>query len=203
MIGHGREIGVEPLLEGLSRALSADHAQQILRGAKRGIGRQRRQSLGPVEHRRQEHRQRAADQEVMRQRIGVGQHAQPHPKRLDRRQPLACREQLWDIPEGPDPGRGKALGHSRLIAAAGGVVRPEQGRDPLEAAGRHQLRQSMAADHQPALLAVDFAHDRVGHDDSVEPAIHPCLQHFRPLGCSRGKSGCRNILSILIALINI
>ena len=36
----------------------------------------------------------------------------------------------------------------------------------------------MAAHDQPARLAVDLAHHRVGHDHAVEAAIHPCLQHW-------------------------
>ena len=42
-----------------------------------GIGRDRRQALLGIEQRGQEHRHGAADQEVMRRRLAVGQHAEP------------------------------------------------------------------------------------------------------------------------------
>src|SRR5471030_1294376 len=35
----------------------------------------------------------------------------------------------------------------------------------------------MAAHDQPACLAIDLAHDRVGHDHPVKAAIHTCLKH--------------------------
>ncbi len=45
---------------------------------------------------------------------------------------------------------------------------------------------SAAAHDQPALLTIDLAHDRVGHDHALQAAVHPCLQHL-PLRCCRPK----------------
>ena len=61
------------------------------------------------------------------------------------------------------------------------VAVPQQGRDAFEAARGDQFLEGMAAHDQPARLAIDLAHHRVGHDHAVEAAIHPCLQHRIPL----------------------
>jgi hypothetical protein len=84
VVGDSREIGVETLLEHFAGALAADHAQQVLRRGQRRIGRDRRQSFSRTEQRRQEHRQRAADEIVVRHGIGVRQHAEPDPQPFDR-----------------------------------------------------------------------------------------------------------------------
>ena len=47
----------------------------------------------------------------------------------------------------------------------------------------------MAAHDQPAGFAIDLAHRRVGHDDAVEAAVHPCQQHLDPFPAIAAKVG--------------
>jgi len=185
MVGHGREVGIESLLEDHAGALAADHAQKVLRRAERGIGRDRRHALPRTEQCRQEHRHDAADEIVMRRRLDVRQHAEADAQRLDRRQPARGGDQLRDIGKGADARCPKALGDGVGIATAGRIAFPEQGRHGFVAARRDQFLERMAAHGQPAQLAVDFAHHRIGHDHAVEAAIHPRLQHRNPHRCSR------------------
>ena len=68
-----------------------------------------------------------------------------------------------------------------LIATAGCVPIPQQGRHAFEAAGGDQFLDGVAAHHQPASLPIDLAHDRVSDDHAVEAAVHPRLQHLKSL----------------------
>jgi hypothetical protein len=74
--------------------------------------------------------------------------------------------------------------HGGFVAAAFGVAFPQQGSDAFEAACRRQLFDRMATHDQPAGLAIDLAHRRVGHDDAVETAVHPSQQHVDPFPLS-------------------
>ena len=65
---------------------------------------------------------------------------------------------------------------SRHLAALG-VALPQECRDALEAARRDKFLDSVAPHDQPSGFAIDLAHRRVGYDNAVEAAIHPCLQH--------------------------
>ena len=115
----------------------------------------------------------------------------PSPTRsaFDRRQAFGGDQQLRHQRESAHAGRRQPVAHGRLVAAALAVAFPQQRRDAFEAAVADQLLDGVAADDQPALLAIDLAHDRVGDDHAVEAAIHPCLQHRNPLGCVAGKIG--------------
>ena len=130
-----------------------------------------------IEQRGEEHRQRAADQIVVRHALGVRQHAEPDPQPFDRGETGSSAEQPRHIGKGPHPCGRQPLAHGGFVAAAFAVAFPQQGGNALVAAGRHQFLQGMAANDQSALLAVDFAHDGVGDDHAVEAAVHPCLQH--------------------------
>ena len=185
MVGDGRQVGVERLLEHHAGALAAHHAQEILRGRERGIGRDRRQALLGVEQRRQEHRHGAAHEVMVRRRLVVGQHGDADPERLDGVEAARGGEQLGHLGESLHARRRQAAGDRRGIAAALGVGLPQERRDALEAARGDQFLQGVAAHDQPALFAVDLAHHRVGHDDAVEAAIHPCLQHWNSFPCRR------------------
>ena len=123
----------------------------------------------------------------MRRLLAVGQHADADAQRLDRIEPAGRRQELGHLGEGLHAGRRQARGDRRLVAAAFGVALPQQRGDAFEAARRGQLLDRMAAHDQPAGLAIDLAHRRVGHDDAVEAAIHPCQQHLDSLSRYRGQ----------------
>ena len=114
----------------------------------------------------------------MRQAFAVGQHPEPDAQTLDGREPGGRGEQLGHIGKGADARIGHSLAHGGLVATAFGISLPKQCRDAFEATARHQLLQIVATNDQPALLAVDLAHDRIGHDHAIETAIHPRLQHL-------------------------
>ena len=113
----------------------------------------------------------------MRRRLAVGQHADADPQRLDRIEAPRGGQELRHLGEGLHARRRQGPAHRRLVAAAFGVTVPQEGGDAFEAARGDQLLQRVAAHDQPAGLAIDLAHHRVGHDHPVEAAVHPCLQH--------------------------
>jgi hypothetical protein len=104
-------------------------------------------------------------------------------------EPARGRNQLGHVGKGAHASSGQALGDGVGIAAAFGIALPQERRRAFEAARGDQFLERMAADDQPALLAIDFAHHRVGHDHAVEAAIHPRLQHRNPHRCSRRDFG--------------
>ena len=206
VVGDGREIGIKALLEEVVRALATDHAQQVLRRRERGIRRQRQLAFRGPQEGGEEHRQRAAHEIVVRHQFGVGQHAEPDTQPFDGRQALGGLQQLRHFAKGPNPRQGEAFANGALVATtpliAGGKPVPQQRRHPFEAARGDEFLDGMAAHDQPAGLAVDLAHHRVGHDQPVEAAVHPCLQHRKSLRLFAKDSGRTYVLSILIELIN-
>ena len=124
----------------------------------------------------------------MGRRFGVGQHADADPQRLDRIEATRGGQQLRHLGEGVHARRRQAARDRRLVAASLGIAFPQQGRDAFEAARGDQLLQGMATHGQPALLAIDLAHHRVGDDHAVEAAIHPCLQHWHFLSQCRRQN---------------
>ena len=91
--------------------------------------------------------------------------------------PVRGNQQLRHQRESAHASRGQPVTHGGLVAAALAIAFPQQSRDALEAGHADKFLDGMAANDQPALLAIDLAHHRVGDDHAVEPAIHPCLQH--------------------------
>ena len=123
----------------------------------------------------------------MRHRIGIGQHAETDAQSLDRCQALGRRQQRRNQDKGPFPGRGKPVADSSRVAPAGPIALPQQGSHAFEPARGHQFLDRVPAHDQPAGLAVDFTHHRVGDDHAVEATVHPCLQHRIPLVCTTGN----------------
>ena len=123
----------------------------------------------------------------MRRLVAVGQHADADAQRLDRIETAGRGQELGHLGEGLYAGRRQARGDRRLVAAALGVALPQERRDAFEAARRRQFLDRMAAHDQPAGLAIDLAHRRVGHDDAIEAAIHPCQQHLDSLSRYPGQ----------------
>ena len=137
MVGDGREVGVERLLEHLAGALAADHAQQVLRRGERRIGRDRRQALLGVEQRRQEHRhaRRRPGSDAASARCRAACRCPTRSASTGVR-PAAAASSFGTCGEGRTRAAARPVAHGRLVAAALGVAFPQQRRDAFEAARR-------------------------------------------------------------------
>ena len=120
---------------------------------------------------------------MVRHRLAVGQHAEPDPQPLDRRETTRGRQQFRHLGKGSHAGLGQALTHRRLVTPALGEPVPQQRCHTLEASRPGQILDRLPPDDQPSGLAIDFAHHRIGHDHPIETAIHPCLQHRKTPCC--------------------